>query len=88
MRRGDYGETDLQRTEYSHLSLPDDIPPSFKLLAFLLCPCSGGIAFYGGYIPHEAEGQLWRQVGMVWRGLFSLLVFICFRCGRLLFFYF
>ena len=25
---------------------------------------------------------------MVWRGLFSLLVFICFRCGRLLFFLF
>lgn len=44
--------------------------------------------FLWGYIPHEAEGQLWRQVGMVWRGLFSLLVFICFRCGRLLFFYF
>ena len=41
--------------------------------------------FLWGYILHEAEGQLWRQVGMVWRGLFSLLVFICFRCGRLLF---
>ena len=58
-------------------SLSDDISPASKLLAFLLCPCSGGIAFYGGHIPYEAEGQLWRQVGMVWRVLFNLFFFIC-----------
>lgn len=76
MRRGDYGETDLQRTEYSHLSLPDDISPSSKLLALLSHSCSGGITFCGGHIPYETENQLWRQVGMVWRGLFNLFFFI------------
>lgn len=50
------------------------LPLSSWLFYFALVPAA--LLSMGGHIPYEAEGQLWRQVGMVWRGLFNLFFFI------------